>query len=312
MLQLRKILFPTDFSACAESAFAHAVHLADRFGAELHVLNVAVPYEADPNDPMSHFHLEREDVMTWSDGALPPDDRAGLHLIHAQMRMVSPAMGILSYADEHGIDLVVMGTHGRRGLDRLLIGSVAEEVVRLATCPVFTVRAQTRALEAPVEAIRRILVPLDYSSSSEISLTYAKELAATYGARLDLLHVIQEAVLPTTYGVEPVAIAVPEVIERSRHALVDVAAKVPGTDVPVDVHVLIGNPARDIVDFAGDIEADLIVIATHGLTGIKRLLLGSVTEKVVRMAPCPVFTVKSYGKTLVPDLYQATNAAGAA
>ena len=307
MLRLRKILFPTDFSACAESAFSHAAHLAAGFGAELHVLNVAVPYEADPNNPMAHYPLHKEDLLTWTDANMG-EGQTGLHVVHAQMRVVSPAMGILSYADEHDIDLIVMGTHGRRGLDRLFIGSVAEEVVRLATCPVFTVRARPRPAATPVETVHRILVPIDYSDSSELSITYARELAATYHARIDLLHVIQEAVLPTTYGVEPVAVAVPEVVERAREALADLAAHVPGAPVPAGVHVLIGNPARDIVTFAGEIGADLVVIATHGLTGIRRLLIGSVTEKVVRMSPCPVFTVKSYGKSLLPAGVQAAAA----
>lgn len=300
MLQLRKILFPTDFSACAESAFAHAVHLAGRFDAELHVLNVALPYEEDPNNPMAHYALRKEDFVTWTDEASGGVETGHLRMIHAQMRVVSPAMGIISYADDHDMDLVVMGTHGRHGIDRLFLGSVAEEVVRLSTCPVFTVRQHTDATQTPVEAIRRILVPIDYSPSSTLSLAYARELAATYGARLDLLHVVQDAVLPTAYGVEATAVAVPEVLDRARQALVDLIDQTPGADVPTTHHVFIGNPAYDIVDFAADVGADLIVIATHGLTGIKRLLLGSITEKVVRRAPCPVFTVKSFGKSLLP------------
>lgn len=297
MLRIQKILFTTDFTPCAESAFAHAVHLADRFGAEMHVLNVVRPDDEDQENPMRHYLLQEEDAVTQSDAYQHEAEESELRMIHAQVRMVSPAMGILSYADQHDVDIIVMGTHGRRGLDRLLIGSVAEEVARLATCPVLTIHGVDA--EAPIDAIRRILVPIDFSEHAKLTLTYAKELALTYGAGLDLVHVIQEAVLPTAYGVEPISVAVPEVLARSREALEELVEVVPGATVPAAVHVFIGNPTRDLVAFAEEQQSDLIVIATHGLTGIKRLLLGSVTEKVVRTAPCPVFTVKSFGKSLL-------------
>jgi nucleotide-binding universal stress UspA family protein len=209
-----------------------------------------------------------------------------------------PVDEIEEYTADHDIDLVVMGTHGRRGANRLLIGSVAEEVVRSASCPVLTIRADEKV--APGEAVRRILVPVDFSDVSNRAIQHAKELAMTYGARLDLLHVVEEIALPAAYGMEPVNLVIPEVVENSERALADMAREEIGYEHIV-VHALTGYAVSTILDFADENDIDLMVIATHGRTGIDRVLMGSVAEKVVRRAPCPVFTVKSFGKSLVPS-----------
>lgn len=295
MLAIRRILFPTDFSECAEQAFTQAAHLAERFDAELHVLNVGLPHVESANDPMGFLELVDEAPHTQSDAAFTAE--TGARVVHAQVRVLSPAAGILDYASAHDIDLIVMGTHGRRGLNRLLIGSVAEEVVRLARCPVFTIRASE---DAPVR-FERILAPVDFSAFSSVAVAYAKALAALYGARLDLLHVVEEVTLPGPYGIEPMPTVTSGVADRAQEALLQMAAALPG-EVPVEAHVLVGHAARDVLDFAAIRHTDLVVIATHGRTGIARLLLGSVAEKVVRMAPCPVFTIKSFGKRLMPEL----------
>jgi len=296
MLNVQRVLFPTDLTECSNHAYTHALHLAAHFEAEIHILNVNVPYDKESHDQLLDVCLDDEESI-WAEPYLSEGEERSVSVKSCQVRVVSAAMGILNYAGEHDIDTIVMGTHGRHGLDRLFIGSVAEEVVRSALCPVLTVRCPDHDVGSL--DINRILVPIDYSESALTTMAYANELAVSYGAGLELIHVIQEAVFPTTYGVEPVAIAVPEVIARSKKALLDLRESRINADIPVNVHVLIGNPAGDIVDFATELEVDLVVIATHGMTGIKRLLIGSVTEKVVRMAHCPVFTVKSFGKSLI-------------
>ncbi len=295
MLRIEKILFPTDFTECAEHAFSHAAHLAARFGAELHVLHVVVPSAKDPDNPMTY--LDDVDLSVTPSGRKDSYRHEGVRVLHAQEMNFSEATGILEYADRHGVDLIVMGTHGRRGLGRLLLGSVSEEVVRGASGPVLTVCPGAEA--GGNQPVHRILVPVDFSDSSVPALTHAKELAAAYEAHLDVLHVITEVALPGVYGIEPVSVAGADVQRRVHDALRIHATKSPGANVPFDVHVLVGFPARDIVDFAADHEIDMIVLSTHGRTGLKRLVMGSVAENVVRMAPCPVFTVKSFGKSLL-------------
>ena len=286
-MTIQKILFPTDFTATSERAFSAAARLADVFDAELHVLNAAVEAYELSDDPMGHLNLRRESGDTWSD-AVTPGLFNGSRVVHAQVRGSSPSDGILEYADQHAVDLIVMATHGRRGLDRFLLGSVAEEIVRRANCPVLTLRDPAKA----AGDWKRILVPLDFDESASATLAYAMGLAASSGAELDLLHVIEEAVFPTIYGVDSFAVAVPSLVEDSRHALTDLAERTDGPTAPYTCHVRIGHPATEIAGFAAENDADLIVMATHGYTGIQHLILGSVAAKVVRTAPCPAITMK--------------------
>ena len=306
MLDLDTILFPTDFSSVAEDAFAHAAHLALRSGATIYVFNVQTPGEDRASNPMDFLPVEpvdgdavesarsrRMEVQTVT------QERGTVPVVYAQTESASPETAITDHATEHDIDLVVMGTHGRKGMDRLLSGSVAEEVVRRAPCPVFTVPTADDG-ERPNTPIDRVLVPVDLSGQSPLVVNHAAALATAYAAPLDLLHVVEEAVFPTEYGMDPLTPPQPDVQERAREALKALAAEIEDFDEPLNTHILAGYAARDIVDFAEEYAADLIVMATHGRTGLQRFLIGSVAEKVVRSAPCPVFTVKSFGKSLVP------------
>jgi nucleotide-binding universal stress UspA family protein len=305
MLNVDTILFPTDFSSVAEDAFSHAAHLALASGATIHVFNVVTPDDAADSNPMNF--LPGEAVEDSAAGNAVPQrmevqtvtqERGTVPVVYSQTDSASPRTAIVDHATEHEIDLVVMGTHGRKGMDRLLSGSVAEEVVRQAPCPVFTVLASddTRA-DTPID---RVLAPVDLSEQSPLVADHAAGLAEVYGASLDLLHVVEEASFPTAYGMDPLTPSVPDVQKRAREALESLVAELDDRSEPVNTHVLAGYAARDIVDFAAEQAADLIVMATHGRTGLQRFLIGSVTEKVVRSAPCPVFTVKSFGKSLVP------------
>jgi len=296
-MQIRKILFPTDFSECAEYAFEQAAYLADQYGAELHVLHVR---ETREQEIIPRINLSEDEVLEQLQGRISDDRPAAkdphVHLVRTEVKRVSASVGILEYADEHTIDMIVMGTHGRRGISRLLVGSVTEEVVRLATCPVLTVRhndCQSRG------EIQRVLVPIDFSRRSERALQRAADLAQSYRAELVLLHVVEEVALPGVYGLDPVPVTTPEVIERAQSTL-DGLIHQYVSSVPARAEVVAGHAARDILDFAEQEHIDLIVIATHGRTGIEHLLLGSVAEKVVRLAPCPVCTMR----TTMPPLQQ--------
>jgi nucleotide-binding universal stress UspA family protein len=206
---------------------------------------------------------------------------------------------ILNYAKEQDIDLIVLGTHGRRGLGRLVLGSTAEKVVRTSSCPVFTIRE--RKEPRPIEEIERILVPIDFSEHSKHALRYAKHIAKSYEARLQLLHVVEKVIHPPFYAQEYYQnIRQKESFpNRAREALQQFLEETEGPKISAEVHVIEGRAAADITVCANELASDLIVIATHGLTGIEHLLMGSVTEKVVRHSSCPVFTVTVYGKNLI-------------
>ena len=306
MLEIKKILFPTDYSACAEQAFSQAAYLAERYDAVLHVLHVAEPSMILPPLDLSEADIAADLHLPMPETPTPEAHRTGEGLLrNVEVPPVNGSVerAILAYAAEQDIDVIVMGTHGRRAVDRLLLGSVAAKVVRLAECPVFTVGFE--AAEWEKETARRILAPVDFSEHAQLAVAYARDLATTYDAHLDLLHVVEETALTTVYGMEPVAARIPDVEAQARAALERLVREVGGPDTPYTIHVEAGHPAYDIVDFAERCGTSLIVIATHGLTGIKRLLLGSVAERVVHRAPCPVFTVKGFGKRLLTPVAEA-------
>ncbi len=305
-MNIDTILFPTDFSDVAEGAFAHAAHLALRYHATIHVFNVVAPDAEDTSNPMDFLPVEPaeetdadESAARHVDVQTATQERGTVPVVYTQTDSDSPSEAIITYAEDKDVDLVVMGTHGRKGMDRLLSGSVSEEVVRGAPCPVFTVLPS--ADEGSVPTISRVLAPVDLSEQSDMVVHHAAALSDAYAAPLDLLHVVEEAAYPSVYGLDPLTPSLPNVQDRAREALETLAGRLDLRTDPVNVHVLAGYAARDIVEFAKDHEVDLIVMATHGRTGLNRFLIGSVAEKVVRRAPCPVFTLRSFGKSLLPE-----------
>ena len=305
MLKIHNILCPTDLSTCAGHALPHAVRLAEICGADLHLLHALVLHEADPGNAahrlpnMDHLYEALEQhAETQMQSVFDQHKDRGFAIKRAQVRSLSAASAILDYAGVNNVDLIVMGTHCRRGMKRLLLGSVAEEVVRLAPCPVLTV--PERAGAGPAVQLDRVLVPVDFSDYAKLALAYAAELTSLFDAEMHLLHVVDEVVYPDFYPpVMPSGGAVTdELREQSLERLKGLLQDVPASGRPAHVHVRAGRAASAIADVASELQADLVVLASHGLTGLSHMLLGSVSEQVVRRAPCPVFTVKAFGKRL--------------
>lgn len=304
MLAINKILFPTDFSECAEHAFSHAAELAAYFDAEVHVFHTRIrPLSYYP--ALKHLLEEAEKQQKLEYLSSGKDEETVMRapvgeqviVISAEKSGHSAYEEILDYSKEHDIDLIVMGTHGRRGPKRFFIGSTAERVVRRSDCPVLTLRSD--ADDSKVH-IKNILVPVDFSDFSADAIKYASELATSWDAKITLLNVIEEAVLPTVYGVEPVSIfQVDNLLEESRKMILNLKKTHLVAHPDADAKIIVGHAAISITDFAKENDMDLIIIPTHGLTGLKRFLIGSVAEHVVRNAPCAVLAVKPYGKSLL-------------
>ncbi len=306
MLNVRKILLPTDFSETASHALTYALYLAHKYQAELHMLHVTVFLSEDPHNPAHHFPdqeaiYQKLEAIAERDMEAQIPEGAGeeLTIIRAHRRNLSAAPAIVDYAEEQDIDLIVMGTHGRRGLPRILIGSVAEEVIRHAPCPVLAIR-KPEEKEVPTH-IKQILVPIDFSEHSREALTVAREIAEAYDAAIQMLHVLEEIVHPAFYGIAAKSLhdIYPNIEEEAVEAMMRFYAETDGPEVPVTYHVFEGRAGRDIPRFAEKHASDLIVISTHGLTGLDHLLIGSVAERVVRRAPCPVLVLKSFRRSLL-------------
>jgi len=291
---IKDILFPTDFSESANKALPHALMLASVFDSNLTTLHVRTPFVDDPNRPEYCFFNDGgyaeyvENQLQETIAKLETDH----HVRSIAKRDISAAAGILNYIEMNPVDIVVMGTHGRSALGQFFLGGVAEKVVRHAQCPVLTV-AHHRNNYQDNPKYRKILAAFDFSDYSIEAIRKARELAIRYDASLEVLYVVVQQVHPAYYEMLKswTEDDLPAITGHAREALNDALAN-QGLQIP-NVHVVFKNnrASEEIVDFAKKNNFELIVMGTHGLAGIKRVLLGSTTERVVRTAPCPVLTI---------------------
>lgn len=304
MLTIDDVLVARDFSSVSDQALRHALDLAARTEAQIHVLHAEVLHESpdseegrSPAKDLGSFRKELEERNAVSADALD-----AVPVKEVVRRDVSPGPAILNYAAEAGIDLIALGTHGRRGPSRILLGSVAEEVVRQAEQPVLTVRGKGDASSSTPDAIDRILVPVDFSDYSRDALRHAKEWASLHDASIDVLHVVGQDLHPAFYvgGVESVYDVEPDIEQKVLDKLDSFVAETGGPVPEVRSHVRVSKGvASNIVEFVEENAIDLVSTSTHGRTGLDRFLLGSVAEKIVRHVRCPVLTVKSFGESVV-------------
>ncbi|MFB6277977.1 MAG: universal stress protein [Salinibacter sp.] len=298
-----RILLPTDFSASADAALNHAVAMANRFEATLHLLHVVNDLGTglyglgDAEKRIDQLKEEAESMAQKRLRGMARDTSAvDVHTAVAQRVNLGIADAIQEYVQGKDIDLVVMGTYGRSGLGRLVLGSVANTLIRRSTCPVMTVRKRDENADASPEVnYENLLAPIDFSDHSRTALRLSKAVAGRYGATQHLLFVAETRVLPTfsDTGIPGIGVVEmdPDIVANAEAGLEELSEAVGGPDVDCGYHVREGNVAQDIVDFAETHAVDLIVMATRGLTGLDRFVLGSNTERVVRAAPCPVLTV---------------------
>jgi nucleotide-binding universal stress UspA family protein len=208
------------------------------------------------------------------------------------------AKAILENEEKTGADLVVMATHGRTGIAHLILGSVAEKVVRESKRPVFTTRrGETLSGAHPFQ---RILVPVDISDSTNAALACARRIAEQSGGTVHPLHIVPtdetELLFHDVYEAREdktshkVSAVVAEKVARQKLAAL-AEAHLTGLQYKPLLQVS-GDPAKTILEVEADIRADLIVMTTHGVSGFFHLLLGSITEKMMREANCPVLAFR--------------------
>ncbi|WP_255151276.1 universal stress protein [Halorarius halobius] len=282
------ILFPTDGSEGAAAALDHALDLAADSGATLHVLNVVdtgVARGAGVNSALGERRRETGEEFVAAAAERAAD--RGVETVTA-MEEGEPHREIVAYADDHA-DLVVMPTHGRRGLERLLLGSTTERVVRRSDVPVLTLRpGEDARVRYPY---RDVLVPTDGSEPASAALALGVDVVTGTGAALHLLSVVDVASL----GIDVrTGVQVDFLEERAESTLDEAAdrAREAGVESVTETVGFAGSIHRNVLEYVDDNDVDLLVVGTHGTTGVDRYLLGSVTEKLVRTAPVPVLTVR--------------------
>ncbi|MBZ5660287.1 MAG: universal stress protein [Acidobacteriia bacterium] len=287
-IALKNILFATDFSPAAEAALPYAIGLAQRYGGTVHALHVRFPatYPVVGPEAMPQVMQAAEEQAKIEAQQLHQMLTGVPHEVSVGEGEVWPMLN--EVATEHKADLIVIGTHGRTGVTRVLLGSVAEEIFRKSTVPVLTVGPHaSKDTERRLE-MKEILFATDFSPESLAALPFAVSLAQEHQARLTLLHIVGPAKVGELVHAEQYA----ESIMRQLRKLVPAEAE-PWCEPNCKVEH--GHEAEKIMEVANALGADLIVLGVRGAEGgigAATHLLQSIAHKVVTQARCPVLTVR--------------------
>jgi nucleotide-binding universal stress UspA family protein len=280
MTEIKTILFATDFSENSKKAFPYAASLAKAFAAKLILMHIEEPGESDPANPAHSFQSLGD-----YDGEVETE--------RITMRGHAPYKHILDLSRKKNCDLIVLATHGRSALAQFFLGgSTAEEVARYSSIPVFIVKVeQDQAPETYTGRLKEILYTTDFSEAAKEAFAMAASFAKKFGARLFVLHSIEDDSADFYQGLgiggDNLKTQVEEYLKNHVSALA-------GADAVTSYHVTEGRSETEIVKFIEDNSVDLVAIATQGHAGLQEDLLGSTTDRVIRLAPCPVLAVRGY------------------
>lgn len=315
--KLGRILVPIDFSRDAEVACHLAARLAMRAEADLVVFHALPGAEmvrqvesAVGKTQVAVLNDVREELRTWFESVVPVDVRRFLK-VECTVKVGEPTPGIALAAKRSRADLILMATKGRTGIAHLLMGSVTEAVLRTVPIPVLALRLGQG--DRPLAKVQRILWATDLSPVSEGAWRYALTLADVLAAEVILLHVVRPTDLAgvADHPVPPPAGWTERYVTHLEEELVRRKEAVEAFGLRARRKVLVGVPAEVIVAEARTEEADLIVMGTHGRTGLSHVLLGSVAEAVIRRAPCPVLAVQVTREAVVGERDTGEEPAGA-
>jgi nucleotide-binding universal stress UspA family protein len=294
---IRNIVVPTDFSALAEAAAARAASLARLEGAALHVVHAVTfpllvnPYEFSvPTELGESLRKAARETLEQTCKAI---ERQGVSTVTAQVgEWQDPVWAIEEAVRAHTADLVVMGTHGRRGLQHAFLGSVTERALRTLEVPILAVKEDPETAAKP---IAKILLAVDFSAHSDRAAELTADLAARGSAFVEVIHALD---LPADF--DPYRSAFGVELERKIEAhaserLESIRRLLEPRGIRVNTQFRRGRPDVVIADLAREIGCQLIAMGTRGKSGLSHVLLGSVAERTLRAAPCSVLCVKAAG-----------------
>ena len=279
-IAFKNILFLTDFSESSESALAYALGFAKHFNANLYPAHASDPViltegvTADVIDKIAENSRVQLETLAWNNKIKGP-------VLFAQTSVESV---FPKWIAEHGIDLVVVGTHGRRGLQRFLMGSTAEFIFRNATCPVLTVGPHVATRPYNGFVAENILFPTDLGSHAEFASSYALSFAHESRGRLTLMHIIPRETAFQHDTRELIA----EITDKLTRLIPSDAKLWCAPEVVVEV----GDPALEVQGYAERERPDLIVLGLPHNKEFSAHFRTGVTYKLVSSAPCPVLTIR--------------------
>lgn len=295
------ILIPTDGSSHVEPAIEYGLALAQRYDATVHALHVVDSSPIERKLDLTALELENE---------TPPDswyaagdsatrevaDRATEEGVEAvtEVHRGIPVREVASYIDRNDIDLVSMGTRGHTGLNRLLFGSVTARIVRTVDVPVLSVKSSEleHSSDAPRDPLfENILVPTDGSKQAQAAVDHGLDIARTYDATFHALHVLDRRAYASRPGNTWDDLR--EAMEDSGKTLLEnVRSKAEQNEMTFVTDTRHGVPHQAIQEYIDERGIDLVVMGTHGRSGIERQIIGSVTERVLRSSSIPVLTIR--------------------
>ena len=304
-VRIQNILATTDFSKECIAGVRYAAALGKKMGAAVALLHVVEFPTPPPMPGMRSVTRSPQDSEVAKRArvrlkTLAKRESKGDLLLNPILRSGNSFYGIITTARERAVDLIVVATHGYTGANRVLLGSITERVVRHAPCPVLTVPARTapsRTRKTPPLDLKRILVPIDFSKTSETALPWAASLAAESSAELILLHVVEKFPVNYVLGHRFLNKTITPLMKQSEAELKRMAERLSkSTELKASALVRDGKPFNEICRAAEKLGADLVVLTTRGYTGLKNVWLGSTAERVVRHARCPVLVVRELNR----------------
>jgi nucleotide-binding universal stress UspA family protein len=290
--EFQRILVPLDFSEPSLSALSLAEAMAKKFGARIRLVHVVEPPKifSEEKPPYGIWDQYVIDVAREKLSGLAVEKIDDLIPVDCDIRMGRPHRRICDAALAFNADLIVIATHGRTGLKHLFLGSTAEKVVQHAPCPVLVVRQ--RDAEKRSFSPKKILAPIDFSAGSKAAVDWAVSLAGRFGAEVEAVNVIPVYYPIDSYATIDLGLLQAELRQASEKEFSRLLAGFNRREHPLRTFIRHGRPATEIVEAAKETGADLIVISTHGRTGLDHMLLGSTAEEVVRHADCPVLVAR--------------------
>jgi nucleotide-binding universal stress UspA family protein len=291
--KFRNILFLTDFSGASEAALSFAIMLGRGYGAKVHALHILLPTPypyAYAAPGFTAAALEAEEENAQREMQKVESQLAGLEHETNVERGINIWPGVEQAIRQGAIDLIVVGTHGRTGADKLVLGSVAEEIFRRSKVPVLTIGPCVRSGAHKGGRFRRVLFATDLTPESLARAPYAVSLAQNNQAHLLLLLVMPKPEHPSADDHRRLAVCAAEAIERLYEIVPDDAK----LEFSPEAMVEYGEPAERIVEISAQREVDLVVLGVRKAKhlGAATHLEGSIAHNVVAHAPCPVLTVR--------------------
>lgn len=299
--QMNRVIVPLDGSATSEAALPHGIQLARTLGVPImlvHVIDTSHVYDTHAIALLPD-RLEMERYL----GDVAVRERIE-ECVEIEVRFGTPTYELLQLAQVYPAGMFVMSTHGRGGLSRIVMGSVADQIIRSGTAPVMVIRAD--AIQPPRDQYANLLVTLDGSDLASRALPQAIDLARRSGATLHLLRVVEPLDIAPAAEYPPDATWLdPDEITQitadcepaARDELGRLAASLREQGIDVQPLVGVGRAAGEILRAAMDTGADLVLMASHGRGGLRRLLMGSVTTSVIHSATTPVLVVPAATRT---------------